>query len=157
VKTHVCVELLYIDTRKICNAMFAFERKRLMLIQKAARCFLSNRICKKLHKMQAAVRRSSHRGNFPIGKKGMTMFQAHYRMESLVFTIHRDKILKEKVLNSYKLQRERLKQRCDADKEYNLKILSELYEKVVEYFQIHKSECLHHQLFLVNRRLEKLN
>jgi len=65
--------------------------------------------------------------------------------------------LKEKVLNSYKLQRERLKQRCDADKEYNLKILSELYEKVVEYFQTRKSEHLHHPLFLVNRKLEKLN
>jgi hypothetical protein len=114
-------------------------------------------IHKKLHKMQATVRRSSHRGKFLIGKKGMTMFQAHYRMENLVFTIHKDKILKEKGLNSYELQRERLKQRCDADKEYNLKIFSELYEKVVEYFQIHKSERLHHQLFLVNRKFEKLN
>jgi len=60
------------------------------------------------------------------------MFQAHYRVENLVFTICRDKILKKKVLNSYELQRERLKQRCHADKEYSLKILSELYEKVVE-------------------------
>ncbi len=85
------------------------------------------------------------------------MFQAHYRMANLAFTIHRDKILKEKVLNSYGLQRERLKQRCDADKEYNLKILSELYGKVVEYFQICKSERLCHQLFLVNRKLKKLN
>jgi len=92
--------------------MFSFEWKRLMLIQKAvqkaAQCFLANWklkfkkqvavICKKLHKMQAAVQRSSHRGNFLIGKKGMTMFQAHYRLESLDFTIGRDKILKEKVL-----------------------------------------------------------
>jgi len=65
--------------------------------------------------------------------------------------------LKEKVLNSYKLQRECPKQHCDDDKEHNLKILSELYENVVEYFQIRKSEHLRHQLFLVHRKLEKLN
>jgi phosphoribosylcarboxyaminoimidazole (NCAIR) mutase len=60
--------------------MLAFERNRLMQIQKAARCFLSNWklkfkkqvvvIHKKLHKMKATVWRSSHRGKFLIGKKG---------------------------------------------------------------------------------------
>jgi hypothetical protein len=66
----------------------------------------------------------------------MTKFQAHYRMENLVFTICNDNILKGKVLESYGLQVDCLKQRCDADKEYNLKILSALYEKVVDFFQI---------------------
>jgi hypothetical protein len=57
-------------------------------------------------------------------------------MENLVFTICNDNILKGKVLESYGLQVDCLKQRCDADKEYNLKILSALYEKVVDFFQI---------------------
>jgi hypothetical protein len=114
-------------------------------------------IRKKLHKMQSAVQGSSHCDNFLRGKKGMTKFQAIYRMESLVFTIHDDKILKVKVLKSYELQVDHLKQHCNADKEYNLKVLSGLYEKVVVFYQTQKSECLCHQLFLVNRKLKQLN
>jgi predicted house-cleaning noncanonical NTP pyrophosphatase (MazG superfamily) len=75
--------------------------------------------------------------------------------ESLIFTIHNDKELKEKVLNLFGVQVECPKQRCAIDKEYNVNLLYALYEKVVTFYQIQTSERLCHLLFLINSDLKE--
>jgi len=103
--------------------------------------------------MQSAEWSSSCRHHFLRAKKGMVKLQAVYRRENLTFTIHNNQELKENVLHLFGLQVERLQQHCAADEEYNLKLLSEFYEAVLEFYQLQTLEQLHHQLFLINRKL----
>jgi peroxiredoxin len=60
---------------------------------------------------------------------------------------------KENVLRLFGLQVEHLQQQCAADEEYNLKLLSAFYKKVLEFYQLWTAEQLCHQLFLINRML----
>jgi hypothetical protein len=88
-------------------------------------------------------------------KEGMTKLQAVYRTENLVFVVRHDKELKEKVLNVYRTQIERIKQRSKKDAEYNLDLLSRLYEAVKKHYLLQQSARLRHQLFLTNKKINK--
>ncbi len=72
----------------------------------------------------------------------MINLQAVYRREILIFTFCIDKELQEKVLNLFGVQVKCLQQCCAADREYNVNLLSALYEKVVEFYQFWTSEQL---------------
>jgi hypothetical protein len=58
------------------------------------------------------------------------------------------------VLKVYGAQIERIQERCKKDEEYNLDLLSRLYEAVKNHFLLQQSDRLHHQLFLMKRKLE---
>jgi hypothetical protein len=51
-------------------------------------------------------------------------------MENLVFVVHQDKELMETVLKVYGTQIECIKEHSKKDEEYNLDLLSRLYEAV---------------------------
>jgi hypothetical protein len=60
--------------------------------------------------------------------------QAVYQTENLVFVVRHDKELREQVLNVYGTQIERIKQHSKKDVEYNLDLLSRLYEAVKKHY-----------------------
>ena len=106
-----------------------------------------------LYRFQAAVRCFSSRSRFARMKDGMTKLQAVYRTENLVFVVRQDKELMETVLKVYGNQIERIQERCKKDEEYNLDLLSRLYEAVKNHFLLQQPDRLRHQLFLMNRKL----
>ncbi len=78
--------------------------------------------------------------DFARMKDGMTKLQALYRMENLVFVVHQDKELMKTVLKVYGAQIERFQECCKKDEEYNLDLLSRLYEAVKNHFLLQQSD-----------------
>jgi len=148
--------------------VLSYERKRFLFHEMARRRGLTGRwkytkeeklilsfIQKGLYGFQAAVRCFSSCSRFARMKEGMTKLQAVYRTENLVFVVRHDKELKEKVLNVYGTQIERIKQRSKKDVEYNQDLLSRLYEAVKKHYLLQQSARLRHQLFLMNKKINK--
>jgi hypothetical protein len=59
--------------------------------------------------------------------------------------------VKEKVLDVFVAQAWHHQLCCDEG--YNLSFLSQLYEQIKKFNQLQTSKQLHHQLFLINRKL----
>ena len=70
-----------------------------------------------------------------------------------MFFVCQDKELMETVLKVYGNQIERIQERCKKDEEYNLDLLSRLYEAVTNHFLLQQPDRLRQQLFLMNRKL----
>jgi hypothetical protein len=70
-----------------------------------------------------------------------------------VFVVCQDKELMETVLKVYGTQIEHIKEHSKKDEEYNLDLLSRLYEAVKKHYLLQQSAQLHHQLFLINGKL----
>jgi hypothetical protein len=64
-----------------------------------------------------------------------------------------DEELKWKLLDVFVAIKQRMHRRCDASEAYNLALLSQFYEEVKKYYGLQTSQRLHHQLFLMNRKL----
>jgi hypothetical protein len=75
-------------------------------------------------------------------KDGMTELQAVYRMEYLVFVVRQVKELMKTVLKVYGARIERIQKHCKKDEEYNLDLLSRLYEAVKNHFLLPQSDQL---------------
>ncbi len=151
--------------QKWYGTMFHFQtmHTKLIVIQSFFRCVLacSRRTFKeqvdyyriRIHKLQSAVRRRSCHRNFVIVKKGVKRLQAVCRREMLPFIVRNDKELKGKLLDVFVAIKRRMHCRCDASEAYNLALLSQFYEAVKKYYELRTSQRLHHQLFLINRKL----
>jgi hypothetical protein len=149
--------------------VLSYERKRFLFHEMARRRGLTGRwkytkeeklilsfIQKGLYGFQAAVHYFSSHSQFARMKEGMmTKLQAVYQTENLVFVVHHDKELREKVLNVYGAQIECIKQRSKKDVEYNQDLLSRLYEAVKKHYLLQQSARLRHQLFLTNKKINK--
>jgi len=108
---------------------------------------------KKNYKLQSAVRRRSCCRNSVIGKVGVTRLQAVCRREMLPFIVRNDEELKGKLLDVFVAIKHCMHHHCDASEAYNLALLSQFYEEVKKYYELRTSQRLHHQLFLMNRKL----
>jgi len=71
----------------------------------------------------------------------------------LPFIVRNDEELKGKLLDVFVAIKRRMHCHCDASEAYNLALLSQFYEAVKKYYDFQTSQRLHHQLFLINRKL----
>ncbi len=153
---------------EVAMVVLSYERKRFLFHEMAGCRGLTGHykytkeekqilsfIQKGLYEFQAAVRCFSSRSPFARMKEGMTKLQAVYQTENLVFVVRHDKELREKVLNVYGTQIERIKQHSKKHVEYNLDLLSRLYEALKKHYLLQQSAQLRHQLLLTNKKIKK--
>jgi predicted house-cleaning noncanonical NTP pyrophosphatase (MazG superfamily) len=112
---------------------------------------------KKLHKIQSAVRHSFCHHRYLKGKKGIIKLQALYRMENIVLFARHDKEIRALVLRVLESRVERLDQHYTTIKDYNLRLLSRLFEAIKAYVQSQTSEWVEryqHHLMILNQKIE---